>query len=173
MLPNVDPVTQGTSSGGTAYLRRADYPQLAQAEIPEATAEKAKESNASQALGKSNNADANAKAKNSIWENKDQAELNFSLTREEKEVFVNAFSKDQDPATMSEDDQETLQKAAERISKFVEEAIAKKAENRKRIEKAVSEWYDKISNGEGKGPAELIHLLHQAAMGTLGDFWDR
>lgn len=99
----------------------------------------------------------------------DQVEINFQLTMEERDAFLAAFSSKQDPATMSPEEKETLQKASERISKYIEEAISRNRDNRERVEKAVGEWYSRMSRGERDGPADLVQLLRQAAMGNLDD----
>lgn len=170
MLPNVDPVTQNVSSSTGVYQRRADYKVTDQTEAEALTSEKTAEAGPAQILEQNR-----SKNNSPVLGVQDQVELNFSLTRDEKEAFVNAFSKKQDPATMTEEEQETLKKAAERISKFVEETIARNTSKRERVEKAVAEWYDKLSQGETEGerPTDLLSLLRKAAMGTLGGFWER
>lgn len=99
----------------------------------------------------------------------DQVELNFSLSHEERDAFISVFSSKQAPATMTEAEKETLQKASERISKYVEEAIAKNKEKRERVELAVSEWYARISKGDRQEPMAFINLLRAAAMGDLDE----
>jgi hypothetical protein len=99
---------------------------------------------------------------------RDQVELNFHLTLEERDAFQAAFGSKQNPDVMSPEEKETLQKAAERISSYIDEAIARNSDNRERVEKAVGEWYSRLTKGESK-PMDLINLLRQAAMRTLDD----
>lgn len=99
----------------------------------------------------------------------DQADIAFQLNREEREVFRAAFTEGKRPADMTADERDTLRQASDRISQLVDDAIAKNAENRERVEKAVHEWYGRLVQGEGRAPGELIRLLHQAAMGELDD----
>ncbi len=103
------------------------------------------------------------------YNGRDSAEINFSLTQEERDAFINAFSSKQDPATMTEEERSVLQQASERINKYIDEAIANNTEKRERVEKAVREWYSSIAKGEDQGPTDLIHLLRKAAMGQLSD----
>lgn len=96
---------------------------------------------------------------------KDQAELNLALSREEREAFAATLGKN--GAKASEEERATAQKAAERITKHLDETLARKAENREKVEKAVSEWYAKMTKGEHRSPTELVDLLHRAAKGDF------
>lgn len=96
----------------------------------------------------------------------DQAEINFQLTREERDVFLNVMSGREEAGAMTEEEQTTLQKVSERIEKLIEDADAKDSERAERLEKAVKEWYNRLSNGKHKAPVDLIRLIHQAAMGV-------
>lgn|GEM_PF-2844319 len=103
--------------------------------------------------------------------NNDLIELNFSLTREERDAFIQAFSDKQDPATMTQEEKDNLQSASERIAKYVEETIAKNTERRERVEKAVGEWYSRISKRELEGQFDLLELLEKAASGQIDTLW--
>ncbi|MCD7896757.1 MAG: hypothetical protein LUG50_08805 [Planctomycetaceae bacterium] len=95
----------------------------------------------------------------------DQAEINFQLTREERDVFLNAISGDESVEEMTKQEQETLQKAAERIEKLIEEADTRTAEGRERLDRAVKEWYSRLANGKHKPPTDLLRLIQAAAAG--------
>ena len=100
---------------------------------------------------------------------RDQAEMAFSLTAEERDALVKtvAAARRDESAELSPQEQETLRQTAERIAKAVDETIAKNNDKRQFVEKAVSEWYTKLSNGEAVEPFELIKLLRDAAVGKL------
>lgn len=96
---------------------------------------------------------------------KDQAEINFQVTREERDALVNYVSGKEDVKDMTEDEQETLQKVSERIQKMIENAEAKSTERGERLDKAVKEWYNRLTNGKDKAPINLTRLITLAAMG--------
>lgn len=96
----------------------------------------------------------------------DQAEIKLQLTREEREVFLNAISGRESPSEMSEEEQELLQKTSERIEKLIEEANARDTQTKERVDKAVKEWYTRLSNGK-QPPGDLLTLIRQAAAGVL------
>lgn len=112
--------------------------------------------------------DESKNPKAEVKKDKDRVEINLALTREERDAFVSAFNNKQEPLEMTEEEKEALRNASERISKFIDEAIARNSDNRERVEKAVGEWYHMITKGEHQRPTELITLLRQAAMGNLG-----
>lgn len=165
MLPTIDHMSPGRAASGSAVLRRADVEKALEAyktnqpDNPR-TGEKAKKA---EALPEARKSPADAK----VPAGQDQAEINFTLSREEREAFVSAFNSRQDPAAMSDSEKETLRKASERISKFIDDAISRNSDNREKVEKAVGEWYAKMTKGEQQGPTELITLLRQAALGNL------
>lgn len=97
---------------------------------------------------------------------RDSAEINFQMTLEEREVFLNAMSGKEDPADMTEDEQTTLQKVSERIEKLLEEAEGKSSDRVDRLDKAIKEWYNRLSNGKHKAPADLVRLIRLSAVGT-------
>lgn len=150
MLPNID-YANGVAGGG-APVKRPETEKPTQETYAEKIALK------SQAK----------KSETGIRQVKDQVEINFSLTREEREAFTTAFSSKQDPAKMSEEENTTLKAASERISKFIDEAISRNSDNRERIEKVMGEWYSRMTQGK-QGPVDLVNLLRQAAMGNLDD----
>lgn len=97
---------------------------------------------------------------------RDSAEINFQLTLEERDVFLNAMSGQEDPASMTPEEQTTLQKVSERIEKLLEEAEGKSADRVDRLDKAIKEWYNRLSNGKHKAPADLVRLIRLSALGT-------
>lgn len=103
-------------------------------------------------------------------ERRDQVEIHFALSREEREAFAAALSSQGNPAeTMTEEEKRTVQKASERITKFIDDTVARNQKSREKVESAVSEWYSKMSRGEPRGPFDLIQLLRAAAMGNLDE----
>ena len=97
----------------------------------------------------------------------DSVEISFYLSREERAVFAEAFANGKNPADMTEKEKSVLQQASERISKYIDEAIAKNSENRDRTEKAVREWYSGIVKGDDKKPVDMLQILRRAAIGQL------
>lgn len=97
----------------------------------------------------------------------DQATFNMSVTREERDALVAALSGGDEAKSLSQEEKETARAAADRISKHLDDAMAKNAESRAKVEKAVTEWYAKLSRGEQRSATELIDLLHKAAAGLL------
>lgn len=97
----------------------------------------------------------------------DRVELRFALNREERTVMAAAFAAGGDVSAMSEAERATYRQAADRLSKGIDEAMAKNAENRKWVEKAVTEWYASMAQGDEQGPTDLISLLRQAALGKF------
>lgn len=145
MLPNVDIIAGGTPVRQLEIERAAEAAPAPQAQT--------------------NQGEQARKSQTGIHQIQDRVEINFSLSREERDAFVTAFSSKQDPAVMSEEEKATLRKASERISSFIDDAIARNTDNRERVEKAMKEWYSRITHGES--PADLVDLLRKAAMGNL------
>lgn len=183
MLPNIDNVNTTASTSGVATQsttqKRSDTDRVAQAmHAKSVEAYKSNQStpdptNAAEKTAASRKVDKVEPSKGTEARQKnDQVELNFSLTREERDAFINAFAEKQDPATMTEEEKENLQSAAERIAKYVEETISKNGERRERVEKAVGEWYSRISKRELEGNFDLIDLLRKAATGQLDTLWE-
>ncbi len=96
----------------------------------------------------------------------DQAEINFQMTREEREAFLNAMSGQEDPSDMTEQEQTALQRAAERIDKLLENAATRQTDRGDRLDKAVREWYSRLSNGKAP-PPDLLVFIRQAAAGNM------
>lgn len=167
MLPNIDTINPGAS--GVVPPKRPEVDKAMEAYRTASSSDQPEEIAAKRALA-AREQTGPSKSKTEIMPaQQDRADLKFRLSAEERDAFQAAFDAKQDPATMSPEERETLKKASERISKFIEEAAAKSADNRERVEKAVSEWYSRLSKGEREGPIDLINLLRQAAMGKLDD----
>ena len=97
----------------------------------------------------------------------DRVELNFSLSQGEKAAFSRLFSSRGEPG-LSKTDLDLAQKAAERITKTFDEAVATKdVKTRERVEKAVSEWYSVLASGERASPFEFLDILRQVSMGNF------
>lgn len=168
MLPNVDPTTPSVAVGTGSQARRPEVDKVAEAyrvakvneqiQNDEAAGPRSPENTVRKAAGvrESNTRTIAQRAK-------DSAEINFQLTREEREVFVNALSGKEDPAEMTEQEQTILQRTAERIEKILDEANALDTENRERLDKAVKEWYTRLSNGKHEAPGDLLTLIRKAA----------
>lgn len=104
--------------------------------------------------------------KRSKTEVRDQAGINFQMTREEREVFLSAMSGRERVSEMSENEQKLMAKAAERLERLIEAADARDAASREKMDKAVKEWYIRLANGR-QPPADLISLISDAAAGKL------
>ncbi len=182
MLPNVDPTKAASSAAVTpSTTKKPDVeravPYTPTAPKPAAEAEKAGQTATEQRVAQS----APSKAGTEIIQRlqrvdskpaapgqlttHDQAEINFQLTREERDVFLNAISGDESVEEMTKQEQETLQKTAERIEKLIEDADTRTAEGRERLDKAIKEWYTRLANGKHKPPTDLIRLIQAAAAG--------
>lgn len=169
MLPNIDPTTPSVAVGAGAQTRRPEMEKVAEAY----NTNQAKDSISYEEGGvKRSSTDvmkrlATPEARNRVAANQrpqDKAEINFQLTREEREVFVNAISGTEDPSEMSEREQSVLQKAAERIEKMLDDAQAYDTESRERLDKAVKEWYTRLSNGKHQAPSDLLSLIRKASV---------
>lgn len=97
---------------------------------------------------------------------RDSAEINFQMTLEEREIFLSAMSGQEDPTDMTQEEQTVLQNVSERIEKLLEEAETKSTDRGDRIDRAIKEWYNRLSNGKHKAPADLVRLIRLSAMGT-------
>lgn len=98
---------------------------------------------------------------------KDRQEFNLTVSYEERDALYNAFAPEMAGSSLSDAEMETLKKVTERITKFIDAAMAKSSENREKVEKAVGEWYSMIVNDKPRSPTELIRLLREASMGNL------
>lgn len=99
---------------------------------------------------------------------KDQVNIHFSLNATEKEAFQKYFDKAEDPmepsSFLSEEDYDTIQKAAERITEAMDETIDRYQKSNERVNKAVSEWYLQLSRGNREPKMEFVQFLRDAAM---------
>ena len=169
MLPTIDTTLTSPGVGGGAPVRHPETEKAIEAYKTKAPVEPKLKTEETAPREDTYQSSAE-RSKTDIVGRKDQVEINFQLTMEERDAFLAAFKSKQDPATMTPEERDTLQKASERISKFVDEAIARNADNRERVEKAVGEWYSRLTKGETEGPLDLVNLLRQAAMGNLDEF---
>ena len=167
MLPTIDTYTLGIGGGVPPHPEPERPVRRPEEETPVSAVERKTE--AGEQTGPAKAAKRETEVIPARREDQDRVELNFHLTREEREAFATAFSSKQNPETMSPDEQETLKKASERISKYIEEAVTRNSDSRERVEKAVGEWYSRLTRGE-QSPFDLINLLRQAAMGNLDEF---
>lgn len=172
MLPTTETVNPNTPVGENIHPRRQETNYIAEAyrtsKVDSKSSGVSERTSAVAEIHKRGQSKAKPKT-DTVNLNQDQVELNFSLSHEERDAFISVFSGKQAPATMTEEEKDTLQKASERISKYVEEAIAKNKERREHIELAVSEWYARISKGDRQEPMAFINLLRAAAMGDLDE----
>ena len=186
MLPNIDPTTNAANVGAAVQpqVKRTESDKAIEAYNNASPAPRVKsadervqtggEINRKEARGAQRTAEGapiartgKSKTDSYLRAGQDQAEINFQLTREERAVFLGAMSGQEDPKQMTEQEQGTLQKAAERIEKLLEDATTRRTDRTDRLDKAIKEWYSRLSNGKHKVPADLIRLIQQAAAGDL------
>lgn len=167
MLPTIDTINPGV--GGGVPPRRPEAEKAVEAYKTPSVRENPEEGRISRIADSREQVQALKSKNESTDRGMDRVEINLQLSREERDAFQAALASKQDPDSMSSDERETLKKASERITKFIEDTVARNADNRERVEKAVSEWYSRLSKGERDGPIDLINLLRQAAMGNLDD----
>lgn len=159
MLPKIDSINQAVPPAASY-----EAPVKPEAEKSEAVSPRAEE----KPEAKSRRTATEAIPAREQREARDQVEIQFVLSREEREAFAAALSSQGNPAeTMTEEEKQTVKKASERISKFIDDTAARNQKSREKVESAVSEWYSKMSRGEPRGPLDLIQLLRAAAMGNL------
>lgn len=169
MLPTIDTTLTNSGVGGGTPLRHLETEKAIEAyksNVPVETKQKAEKPDPREDVYQS----SAERSKTDIVGRKDQAEINFQLTMEERDAFLSAFTSKQDPSSMTPEEREALQKASERISKYIDETVARNGDNRERVEKALREWYSHLTKGETDGPLDLLNLLRQAAMGNLDEF---
>lgn len=172
MLPNIDPVQVGAATGSGQAAAKRDTDRIVNraydayrgatqdAEVAEKGARVERAESAAAVEKKESPANA--------YVQRDEAQLSFRVTPEERDSLVAAFSGEESAKAMTREEKDTLQGAAERITKLVEEAAAKSTASRERTGKALSEWYSRLSQGEA--PSEdLLTLLRQAAMGQFDE----
>ncbi len=164
MLPEVGNVGAANESAANVTQQRppseTDVLEKAKArKLAEANQAKDSYNAAKSATARSNNA-------------KDQVDLHFSMTQEEKVAFSRYLAtreEDGSSVFLTDEDRDLMQKAAERIVNAIDETIAKNHESRQRVEKAVSEWYSQLAKGESRDSFGFIQLLRDAAMGKFDE----
>lgn len=169
MIPNIDPATPSVAAGAGGQTRRPEMDKVVEAYNTVQAKEQVSYEEGDVARSSTDvvNRVATPEAKSRVQATQrpqDKAEINFQLTREEREVFVNALSGKEDPSEMSEREQTVLQKTAERIEKILDEARTFDTESRERLDKAVKEWYTRLSNGKHEAPADLLSLIRKASV---------
>lgn len=161
MLPNIDTALQN-GMPVESYGRGGENQRPTSVRYKAADATKPAEGGSSSATA------VVAEKKRSESDNRtDQVTINLSLSPEEKDAFGKAFSDKGNLSTMSEEEKQALKEASERIGKFIDDTVSKNQDKREKVEKAVREWYSRITKGKETGPTEFISLLRAAAMGTL------
>ncbi len=102
---------------------------------------------------------------------KDQANLHFSLSAPEKEAFQKYFERVDQPeevsSFLSDQDYETIQKAAERITEAMDETLERYQKTNDRVNKAVSEWYLQLAKGNTEPKMDFVQFLRDASMGKF------
>lgn len=173
MLPNMDPVQVGAVAGGgqAAVLRLETdfYVKKASEAYRGAT----REAESAEKGGKAARAELAAAVENkqvppNVYAPRDEAQFGFRATPEERDALVAAFSGGGDAKSLTKEEKDKLKSASGRITRLIEEAVAKSADSRERTEKALSEWYSRLSQGETPR-ADLLKLLRQAAMGEFDE----
>lgn len=176
MMPNIDPATTsanlGAATPATPQIRRPEMDKALEAyqTAPQpATGASPYEAGEAQKTGAVDRMRDPKKSATQILAAKltDQAEIGFQMTREEREVFLNAMSRQESPQDMTEEEQTTLQKVSERIEKMIEDSSTRNQEKLDRLDKAIKEWYNRLAGGKHKAPADLVRLIQQAAAGNL------
>ncbi len=187
MSPTIDPTTTSQALPPTPPLRRTDAGKtVAEAyNIPERRRHKTESIDRANGKipdesvsAKSDNASAGKVQSNADYQknvygrqsktrilSRDEADINFQLTREERDVFINAISGNESVQEMSEEEQKLLQKTAERIEKILAAVDTRTEEGRERADMAIKEWYSRLANGKFKAPTDLLRLIQAAALG--------
>ncbi|MDR1745452.1 MAG: hypothetical protein LBS30_06840, partial [Planctomycetota bacterium] len=164
MLSNIDPVTNATANAGaTQAPRRGDADQILKAynTIPPARVDEKRVAEEAESVGaetnKAHSADevnraGQVKARSSTTEiakrSGDQAAIAFQLTREERDVFLEYVTGEDDPDSLTDQEQLTLQRVTERLAKLIEEADARSVKGRGRVNVAIKEWFSRLSGGK-------------------------
>ncbi len=184
MLSKIDPVTNAAANAGAAQqTRRADADKILEAyrsapapkveekriakEADSPSAE-TKEARAADEVKRAGGVKARSSTDNIIKRFDDQADIAFQMTREERDVFLDYVTGEEDPDARTEQEEATLQRVMERLAKLIEEADARSAKGRNRINAAMKTWFSRLSGGK-EVPAHLIELIQQAAQGKLDD----
>lgn len=183
MLPSIDTSNQNLAilpAGGSAASRKVDSEHSAKVINPRAVetykSSKSGVEESSLEVAENNNNEKRAEKARAAKatevrarSTQDQVEINLALSPEERDVFSTALTSEE---TLSPEEKATLKKASERLTKFINDAVSKNGERRDRVEKAMTEWYSRISKNELKGPSDLIQLLHSAASGGLDEMYE-
>ncbi len=175
MLPNIDPVQVGaaTGSGQAAPKRETDRIVNKAYDAYRGATQDAEVAEKGSRVERAESAAAVEKKESpaSAYAQRDEAQLSFRVTPEERDSLVTAFSGKESAEKMTKEEKDTLQGASERITKLVEEAAAKSTASRARTEKALSEWYSRLAQGESPS-GDLLSLLRQAAMGQFDEMYN-
>lgn len=190
MSPSIDSSTTSQALPSASPLRRADAgkviaeaynvpngrrhktelinnPNLQNGRIPDEAVDNKSENSSAGKVGSNTDYQKNPYGRQSKTRvlTRDEADINFQLTREERDVFINAISGAESVKDMSEEEQKTLQKTAERIEKILEAVDTRTEEGRQRADLAIKEWYSRLANGKFKAPSDLLRLIQAAALG--------
>jgi hypothetical protein len=130
-------------------------------------AEKAEKTTSAKKVAETQKAETSEKRER----DKDQVNIHFSLNATEKEAFQKYFERAEKPdepsSFLSDEDYETIQKAAERITEAMDETIDRYQKSNERANKAVSEWYLQLSRGNTEPKMEFVQFLRDAAAGKF------
>lgn len=177
MLPTIDPAAGAAANvGGANQSRRSDMDKIVEAYKIAAPAktEKQQVDNAGSEAAKTSGVQGSEAVRSKqrptdvILRLEDQADISFQLTREEREVFLSYASGEEEPSQMTQQEQTTLQRVAERLDKLIEESDARSAKGRSRIDAAMKEWYSRLASGK-QAPERLIDLIKLASQGQMDD----
>ncbi|MDR3211873.1 MAG: hypothetical protein LBU79_08155 [Planctomycetota bacterium] len=161
MLPDVNTAGLGFSNPSTSIANES----VSHNEPVSRTEKPQKEHSETEVVSRKDN-DA-AKSSRTV---SDQVELRYTLSTEESEAFSRYFANRDESgksALPSPEDQEVIQKAAERISHALDGVINKNLQSQERLDRAISQWYSDIASGSVERPTHLIGLLGQLAMGKF------
>lgn len=194
MLPNIDPTTNAVNTGASApaapqqqvkspgqsaqdKAAEAAYNALPGIRAPQPETQRTRDDSVQPGAGEARRAGATSqsgrlqaakpKTGSHPQQQGDQAEINFQLTKEERDAFLNAMSGQENPSDMTEREQTALQRASERVQKLMDDAAARTTDRTDRLDKAIREWYSRLSNGKYSAPPNLLQLIQQAAAGNM------
>lgn len=178
MLPSIDPAAVGAAASvsGAAQSQRAEMDRVIEAyKVAPVAADEAKvgaeagqASRTAAAVARPEAIKTKRNANDLFKRPDDQAEVAFQVTREEREVFLNYASGNEDIDELSEHEQTTLQRVAERLDKLIEAASERNAKGMNRINAAMKEWYSRLAGGK-EAPEQLIALIQRASQGKMDD----
>ena len=189
MFSKIDPVANATANAGAAQqTRRADadkileaYQSISSLKVEEkrtvkeadpsdvkAFGAETKEARAADEVKRAERVRGRSSTTAITKRFNDQADIAFQLTREERDVFLDYVTGETDSESLTDQEEITLQRVTERLSKLIEEADARSAKGRNRINAAMKQWFSRLSGGK-EVPAHLIDLIQQAAQGKMDD----